>query len=471
MSNSGRGSGRKHAKTAIERRKSTVFKDGSHASGGDSDHGRGYEGWDFLPAFVHPAGEHGAPHEHEASGATIETICGGVDDSQPVEQYDGTLGVTVAYVNDHQSAVGQLQWNSNLASIYTNPGNVNGVRWCSGTLISCDLFLSAGHCFDKTGGGWTRPKVNGTTDTIEPTEIATNMHVNFNYQVDSTGTLKTEESFAVTELGEYRLAGLDFAIVRLAGNPGRKYGFTRIAPADANIGEMLCIIGHPQGLPKRIEAGPLTDLHGDSLGYNDIDTLGGNSGSGVLGPAGTIVGVHTNGGCNADYTGHNHGVRISSIIAASPVVSDLVATKSKFMDDGCRLIKLKFRDDTKYVFVDGKLKVLRDGLKSKIADGLPKGIGDVKAAGYDVRPIDRLRNVGDPLSGRARGVMRGRTPFVLSAPHHAAGFTSPGTATESELPVAELMALLDERGRELDEIRAALYEVLGEEPEEQRGCP
>jgi hypothetical protein len=74
----------------------------------------------------------------------LESICGATDDSQPVEQYDGTLGVTIVFVNGHQSAVGQIQWNDNLASIYTNPGDVSGVRWCSGTLISNDLFLSAG---------------------------------------------------------------------------------------------------------------------------------------------------------------------------------------------------------------------------------------------------------------------------------------------------------------------------------------
>lgn len=47
--------------------------------------------------------------------------------------YDGSLGVTTAFVDTHQGPVGQLQWNSNLAAIYTDPGNVSGVRWCTGT--------------------------------------------------------------------------------------------------------------------------------------------------------------------------------------------------------------------------------------------------------------------------------------------------------------------------------------------------
>src|SRR4051794_32506437 len=93
----------------------------------------------------------------------IENQCGVADDSQPVEQYDGTLGVDINFVNARQGPAGQLQWNNNLATIYTDPGNVSGARFCSGTLISPDLWLTAGHCF-KEGGGWRFPRVNGTTD-------------------------------------------------------------------------------------------------------------------------------------------------------------------------------------------------------------------------------------------------------------------------------------------------------------------
>jgi len=138
-------------------------------------------------------------------GVALETICGATDDSQAVEAYDGTLGVTTAFVSNHERAVAQVQWNNNLASIYTSPGNVSGVRWGSGTMISPDLFLTAGHLFDQTGNGWTRPRVNGTSNTISPQEIATNMHLNFNFQDDPLGNPRTEQSFAITGLLEYRL--------------------------------------------------------------------------------------------------------------------------------------------------------------------------------------------------------------------------------------------------------------------------
>jgi V8-like Glu-specific endopeptidase len=319
--------------------------------------------WYFEPEFVPHPGEHGMPeHIDDPAAIAIESICGGVDDSQPVEQYDGTLGVTAAFVNAHQGPVGQLQWNDNLAALYTNPGNVSGVRWGSGTLIANDLFLSAGHCFDQTGGGWQRPRTNGTMNVIQPAEIATNMHVNFNFQVDPAGNLRAEQQFPVTQLVEYRLNGLDFAIMRLGGNPGAAFGAANVSTTDAAAGDMLCIIGHPAGLPKRIEAGPALHLHDVQIGYDSIDTLGGNSGSGILRAAdGLIVGVHTNGGCDNVAIGHNHGVRISSILAASPTIQAVTAPKQKVVDDPR---KFKFADDGGTPIK----KVVDDPRKFKFAD-------------------------------------------------------------------------------------------------------
>ena len=276
-----------------------------------------------LTPDVTESGEAGSSERAEYS-ELLESICGVTDDSQAIEQYDGTLGVTTAFVNAHQSAVAQVQWNANLATIYTNPGNVNGVRWGSGTMISGDLFLTAGHLFDQAANGWALPVQNGTTNVISPQEIAQNMHLNFNFQNDASGNPRPEQSFAITQLVEYRPNGLDFAICRVAGSPGATFGRTPVAIADADLNEMLCIIGHPAGLPKRIEAGPATQLEGDNIRYNDIDTLGGNSGSGVLHEeSAAVVGVHTNGGCNAMGSGSNRGVRITSIIRNSTTVRDI----------------------------------------------------------------------------------------------------------------------------------------------------
>jgi len=284
-----------------------------------------HQHWDVGPIYVSKPED--LPGVRGMEGEVdVRSICGGIDESQPVEQYDSSLGVSREFVDTHQGPVGQIQWNSDLFQKYKDPGNVNGVRWASGTLIDRDLFLTAGHSFDRFPGSWRVPRIDGTDETISSEEIALNMHVNFNYQVDPSGRLRREESFPILELLEYREGGLDYAIVRLGGYPGDKYGMARVSPHDSIIGDMLCIIQHPEGVPKRIEAGPHYHTHGPQMGYNSIDTLGGSSGAGILQEkTGAIVGVHTNGGCHLSVIGHNHGLRIEAITEVSAILKQLLS--------------------------------------------------------------------------------------------------------------------------------------------------
>jgi V8-like Glu-specific endopeptidase len=255
----------------------------------------------------------------------VETICGNTDDSQHVELYNGTLGVTRAFVDSHERPVGQLQWVSDLAQRFNNagesPGNVSGVQWGSGALISDELFITAGHCFDQSGNGWIRPMRNG--QTVSPQEIAALMMVNFNYQINpATGQPRQSESFPVVELIEYRAGGFDYAIARVGRNaegdlPGERFGSLAVATANlTEEGAVLCIIQHPNGLPKKIEAGPMRSNAGSQITYNSLDTLGGSSGSAILSPTGEVVGVHTNGGCTA-VGGFNFGTNIEAIRSVS----------------------------------------------------------------------------------------------------------------------------------------------------------
>lgn len=261
----------------------------------------------------------------------LETICGRTDDSQPVEQYDGTLGVSTSFVSENQSPVCQVQWNDNLSSIYTNPGDVSGKRWGTGTMIADNIMITCGHLFDQFPRGWTVPRINGSSERISPQEIAKNMKVNFNYQVDRSGNLRNETSFSLEELIEYRLGELDMSICLISGNPGRTFGVAKVSKEDANKNDILCIIGHPAGKPKRIEAGLATSIDGDFIRYNDIDTLGGNSGSGILrSNNSSIVGIHTNGGCNpsspspTNPLASNYGLRITKFIDVSPTLQRLL---------------------------------------------------------------------------------------------------------------------------------------------------
>lgn len=260
--------------------------------------------------------------EAEVTFLANETQCGATLDTQHVELYDGTLGVSREFVRNFSPPVGQLQWLDDLPSRFAgpgqSPGDVNGARWGSGALIDRDLFITAGHCFDRSGGGWVRPKRNGVT--ISEDEIATLMRVNFNFQLDAgTGDLRREDSYPVLRLLEFRRGGLDYAIAQLGRNedgevPGEKYGTLVVAGSDLTAGgAVLCVIQHPNGEPKKIEAGPLLENNNGRVLYESIDTFGGSSGSAILnGETGEVIGVHTNGGCSA-FSGANFGVAIGAI--------------------------------------------------------------------------------------------------------------------------------------------------------------
>lgn len=236
------------------------------------------------------AGEEGGPDlaSESVDGISQATQCGTTQDFQNVEQYAGNLGVTRDFVDDHQAPVGMLL-----------------PIGCSGTMISHNQYITAGHC-----------------------NIAVGNTVRFNNQVDPSGNPRPTTDYTVDSVVENKLGGLDYSIATLRRDPtlgdaGVAFGWARIAKADPLSGDTLAIIGHPAVMPKMIEAGTKFGFSGSSITYSDIDTLGGNSGSGILSAKlDSFVGVHTNGGCTTS-GGSNSGVRLSSLLANSSAVTNL----------------------------------------------------------------------------------------------------------------------------------------------------
>jgi V8-like Glu-specific endopeptidase len=212
------------------------------------------------------------------------SICGPTNDAQHVNSYNGTLGPTIAFVQAHKGSTGAMETT-------TTSG-----KFCSGTLISANRFLTAGHCVDS-----------GTVGEF----------VSFNFERAANSTaLLPQTHVRITAVLEDELGGVDYAILQLAGTPGNTFGIAQVAAADPAVGAALTIIGHPLGQPKQIEAGSLASISGNFLRYGNIDTQGGNSGSGILNSAGQVVGVHTLSGCTAT-GGTNSGPRIARIRAVS----------------------------------------------------------------------------------------------------------------------------------------------------------
>ena len=260
-----------------------------------------------------------------------ESICGAVDETQHVELYDGTLGAPRAFVDQYEPPVAQLQWLDDFAERFSgsndHPGDLSGIRWGSGALVGPDIFMTAGHLFDTMGGGWLRPKHDG--ETLSPPELAQLMRANFNYQVNGlTGEVRPEDTYPVVDLLEYRLGGVDFALLRLGRNedgrfPGETYRWLAVAATDTvSEGDILCMIQHPAGKPKMVEAGELTTIEGTFITYDSLDTLGGSSGAPILSDRGEVVGVHTNGGCSF-FNGANRGVAVGSIRSVSGMMRSL----------------------------------------------------------------------------------------------------------------------------------------------------
>jgi hypothetical protein len=266
-------------------------------------------------------------------GISLESQCGLVDDLQHVEFYDGSLGVTKDYVAQHEKTTVQLQWVSEpeIAAKLPDhsPGNVAGKRWCTATLVGPVSLLTAGHCFDVGRGeaGWVTPfrfGVDGQPVFADSAVLATLFVVNFGYQLSvQDGALRDPDVFPVVALKEHRLGDLDYAIVEIGADAEGHFPsdldhpVSAIDVRDVSVAELLALIQHPRGDPKKIEAGSAQQTLGSSLFYDNIDTHGGSSGSGVRDADGDVVAVHTNGGCTPSGVGANRGILLKSIANVS----------------------------------------------------------------------------------------------------------------------------------------------------------
>ena len=241
-------------------------------------------------------------------GADEKSVCGGAPLWSEVE--DGTAAQI-----ELARSVGNLRWDSGVG------GTVDGVRFCSGALVSPDLFLTAGHCLDADGiadGGDTLPA--GVTDEED---VCRKMNVQFNYQAEGGATPASADmpSFDCLDVVEFNHDDNDYALIRLDGEPGEAFGYLEIDFRRPFAAEAVTLIHHPAGALKKVQSSSVFSMSDIQLSHR-ADTQGGSSGAPILDSDGRIIGVHTNGGCASDGSEDNWGYRVDVIRESADLLAE-----------------------------------------------------------------------------------------------------------------------------------------------------
>ena len=218
----------------------------------------------------------------------LESLCGS-SDLVHVNAFQGNDDFSRYFVRARKQSVGVIVRN-------------NTKRYCTGSMISHDLMLTARHCIQ-----YKRPD---------------NLKVIFSYELNRKGEETKEYTYLVKSILETgKNENLDYAILKLDGRPGLTHGYSALANADTPIeqDEPIILIQHPNGEPMQLDVGHIKRIENKMIEYDDLDTLGGSSGAGLLNADGKIIGVHVLGGC-FKIGGSNKAVSIKAIRKASKVI-------------------------------------------------------------------------------------------------------------------------------------------------------
>jgi V8-like Glu-specific endopeptidase len=178
---------------------------------------------------------------------------------------------------------------------------------------------------------------SGTGFLIAPDLLLTNQHVlpdptllsrtifRFNYQLTFQGQAELFEDYKVSDQPDYIAdSELDYAIVRLAGNPGNKWGHLTLSTQIPNKDSRVNIIQHPNGLPKQISIQNNFVKFASTTKLQYVtSTMPGSSGSPVFNDKWEVVGLHHAGGLlpeeeNSPLYYRNEGIAVQSIVNSLP---------------------------------------------------------------------------------------------------------------------------------------------------------
>jgi len=224
---------------------------------------------------------------HQAPAGQALSVSGN-DDREEIVRYHGDPCIWAA-----SRAVAKLS--------YVKP---DGPYSCTGFLVSEDLLLTNDHCVN--------------TAALCATTLAI-----FGNERSGDGALEPGEQFHCRDVVKQD-QGLDFALLRIDGRPGRRWGYLRLANRDVGT-EPLYVVGHPGGRPKQISkrecavSTPVAPgMARTPVDFGHVcDTETGNSGSPVLDASHRVVGLHHLGfGEPPPFTQQNRAVLMKHILPA-----------------------------------------------------------------------------------------------------------------------------------------------------------
>jgi V8-like Glu-specific endopeptidase len=183
-------------------------------------------------------------------------------------------------------------------------------------------FIDGGSSFTCTGFMIDEERMLTNEHCINSQPVCSTAVAIFGYEITETGNVNPGEQYECAQLlgADHKF---DVALIRLANKPGTMWGKLQLNNRNLVQGEQAYMVQHPAGEPKQISRKDcsITTVSADGNGQDTdfghkCDTLGGSSGSPVLGADFTVVGLHHFGfdAAAIRWSGENRAVRMPHIV-------------------------------------------------------------------------------------------------------------------------------------------------------------
>jgi Trypsin-like peptidase domain len=197
--------------------------------------------------------------------------------------------------------------------------NINGsnaMATCTATIISEIFILTNYHCIPG----------------MDPDYTVRRAVLNMGY-LDKTSGASAVYEVGITPVEAVR--ELDYAVLRVAGDPSDRFDFIPLLIRDPLPGEELFIVHHPEGLPQRLTRRncrlmPSATAITETVLRHRCDTKSGSSGSLIFsdnnnGDSFAVVGLHYAGFKPGATNPYNEAKRLTAIISQSSVLGGVAA--------------------------------------------------------------------------------------------------------------------------------------------------